>query len=134
MTTARQAVVARLKQDLAPAGAALPWVIKGSPWVPKQVNKDQPAVAVWRASLERQGLGLVHELTINLYLSRTADEAAEDEQEDALDDLLTSLQRCKGATWTRAERQVWEQVISGWQITCQFASEDIYRQVVLAGG
>ena len=135
MTTARLAIAARFKQDLAPAGAAKPWVVKAAPWVPAQVAKDQPAVAVWRASMERQGVGILHQLTINLYLPKASnDDAAETEAEDALDDLLTSLQRVKGASWSRAERQVFDQVISGWQITCQLASEDVYRQAVLAGG
>jgi len=127
--SARTEVVARIKLDQPT------WAVKGCPWVPKQVAKDKPAVAVWLADLEpgtARGVELQHNVTVNLYLAKTADEAAEDEAEAALDKLLTSLQRLGKVTWTKAERMVFDNVISGWQITCAAGSNDIYRQAVLA--
>lgn len=107
------------------------WVVQPCPWVPKQVAQGKPAVSVWRTDLERQGLALVHRLTVNLYCARTADAAAEAEAEDLLDELLLSIQRLDAATWTKAERMVFDKVLSGWQITAELRSADIYRQTIL---
>lgn len=107
------------------------WVVQPCPWVPKQVAKGRPAVSVWRTDLERDGLELVHRLTINLYCARTADAAAETEAEDLLDELLLSIQRLGLASWAKAERMVFDKVLSGWQITGQVRSTDPYRQTVI---
>lgn len=107
------------------------WVVQPFPWVPKQVAKGAPAVSVWRTDLERQGLELVHRCTVNLYCARTADAQAEAEAEDLLDELLLSVQRLGLATWTKAERMVFDKVLSGWQITAELRSPDIYRQTIL---
>lgn len=107
------------------------WVVQPNPWVPKQVTQGKPAVSVWRAELERQGLVLVHRLTVNLYCSRTTDAAAEAEAEDTLDELLLSIQRVDAATWTKAERTVFDKVLGGWQITAELRSADPYKTVVI---
>lgn len=107
------------------------WVVQPFPWVPKQVALGKPAVSVWRTDLERQGLALVHRLTINLYCAKTADAAAEAEAEDALDDLLVSIQRMDAATWSKAERTTFDKVISGWQVTAELRTTDHYRDTVL---
>ena len=107
-------------------------MVQPFPWTPKQVAKGAPAVSVWRTDLERQGLNLVHRLTVNLYCSKTADAAAEAEAEDALDELLLSIQRLGPASWSKAERMVFDKVLSGWQVTCQLVSADSYRAAVLA--
>lgn len=108
------------------------WVVQPYPWVPKQVAKDETAVSVWRTDLERQGLNLVHKLTVHLYCSKTADAAAEVEAEDRLDDLLMSIQRLAPASWDKAERTVFNKVISGWTVTGQLRTTDIYSQAVRA--
>lgn len=110
------------------------WLVKAYPWVPKQVAKDKPAVAVWRSTLEPgdNKLEIRHDLVVNLYTSRTAEEAAEQEAEDLLDELLLSLQRLGLVAWSKAERMIFDNVITGWQITCHLGSTDIYRQAVLA--
>lgn len=107
------------------------WVVQPCPWVPKQVAKGSPAVSVWRTDLERDGLALVHRLTINLYCSKTANEAAETEAEDLLDELLLSIQRLDAASWSKCERTSFDKVLGGWQITAQLRSADIYRQAVI---
>lgn len=107
------------------------WVVQPFPWVPKQVAKGSPAVSVWRTDLERQGLALVHRLTVNLYCARTADAAAEAEAEDLLDELLLSIQRLDAASWAKAERMVFDKVLSGWQVTAELRSPDIYRSEIL---
>lgn len=107
------------------------WVVQPCPWVPKQVAKGSPAVSVWRTDLERQGLVLVHRLTLNLYCSKTADAAAEAEAEDLLDELLLSIQRVDAAAWTKAERMTFDKVLGGWQITAELRSPDIYRASII---
>lgn len=107
------------------------WVVQPFPWTPKQVAKGAPAVSVWRTDLERQGLELIHRLTINLYCSKTAGADAETEAEDLLDELLTSIQRLGLASWSKAERMTWEKVLGGWQITGQLRSTDIYKTAVI---
>lgn len=106
------------------------WVVQPCPWVPKQVAKDKPAVSVWRTDLERDGLELVHRLTINLYCARTTDAAAEAEAEDLLDELLLSIQRLGLASWTKAERTVFDKVLGGWQVTAQVRSADPYTPLI----
>lgn len=111
------------------------WLVRPWPDIPKQVAKDRPVVAVWLADLApgtAKGIELLHNLTINLYLSRVADAAAEDEAEAALDKLLTSLQRLGKVHWTKAERMVFDNVISGFQVSATMGSTDTYRQAVLA--
>jgi hypothetical protein len=107
------------------------WVVQPFPYVPKQVAKGCPVVSVWRTDLEREGLNLVHRLQINLYCSKTAGPDAETEAEDLLDKLLTSIQRLGLASWGKAERTVFDKVLSGWLITGQVRSTDIYKTAVL---
>lgn len=108
------------------------WMVQPFPYLPKQVAKGAPVVAVWRTDLERQGLNLVHKLTVNLYLSKTADGAAETEAEDALDELLLSIQRLGAATWSKAERMVFDKVLSGWQVTAELLSTNHYQEAIRA--
>jgi hypothetical protein len=108
------------------------WLVQPFPYVPRQVAKGVPAVSVWRTELERQGLVLVHRLTVNLYCSKTADEAAETEAEDLLDELLMSIQRLGPASWSKAERMTFDKVLSGWQVTAELRSADQYQQTVRA--
>ena len=107
------------------------WVVQPFPYVPKQVRRGIPVVSVWRTDLERDGLELVHRLTVNLYCSKTADAAAEDEAEDLLDKLLTSVQRLGLASWDKAERMVFDKVLSGWQVTGKVRSADPYKTAVI---
>jgi len=110
------------------------WTVKDHPWKPKQVPKDQAAVAVWRSDLEAiSNLELRHTLTVNLYVSRTEGADAEAEADDALDKLLLVIQGTPGLAWSRAERTVFETVFTGWQITATGVSNNVYRQAVLAG-
>lgn len=106
------------------------WVVQPFPWVPKQVARGSAAVSVWRTDLERDGLELVHKMTVNLYCAKTADAAAEAEAEDALDELLLSIQRLGLASWDKAERMVFDKVLSGWQITGQVRSADAYKTTI----
>jgi hypothetical protein len=111
------------------------WTVRAYPWTPRQVAKGDVAVCVWRASLApRPGtdLELAHELTINVYLPKTDGDGAEAEGDEALDELLLTLQRIPGVAWSKAERTVFDNVISGWQITAAVNSKNYYRQAVLA--
>jgi hypothetical protein len=110
------------------------WTVKDYPWKPKQVAKDQAAVAVWRSDLELvNALELRHTLTVNLYVSRTEGADAEAEADDALDAVLLAIQGVPGLAWSRAERQTFDNVFTGWQITASGTSTNVYRQEVLAG-
>lgn len=111
------------------------WTVRAYPWKPKQVAPGQAAVAVWRSDLElASALAVRHTLTVNLYCSKTDGDAAEAEADDALDQLLLVIQATPGLEWSRAERHVFENVFSGWQITASGTSNNVYRQAVLAGG
>lgn len=110
------------------------WTVKDHPWKPRQVAKDQAAVAVWRTDLEViSNLELRHVLAVNLYVSRTEGADAEAEADDALDALLLAIQGIPGLAWSRAERMVFDNVFTGWQITATGVSTNVYRQAVLAG-
>jgi hypothetical protein len=65
-----------------------------------------------------------------MYCSNTAGPEAEPEPEDLLDELLTSIQRLDAASWAKAERMVFDKVLSGWQITAQLRSTDTYKTAV----
>jgi hypothetical protein len=111
------------------------WTVREYPWRPKQVAPGQAAVAVWRSDLEAASpLALRHVLTVNLYCSKTDGAAAEAEADDALDQLLLVIQATPGLEWSRAERHVFDNTFTGWQITASGVSTNVYRQAVLAGG
>ena len=117
------------------AAAQASWTVKDYPWKPRQVAPGEAAVSVWRSDLELvSALAVKHTLTVNLYVSKTEGAAAEAEADDALDQLLLVIQGTPGLEWTRAERHVFENVFSGWQITASGTSNNVYRQAVLAGG
>lgn len=125
--TARGLVAAQIRTDWPK------WDVRAYGYVPGNVAPSKPVVSVWRTDLAPgpNSLTLRHDLTINLYGSRTAGEEAEEELDGLLDDLLVSLQRFPHITWTAAARTVWGK-LSGWQITGYVESTNLYSSEVRA--
>jgi hypothetical protein len=109
----RVQVAQQLRKDLAA------WDIRPYPYIPPNVTTKKPVVAVWRPDLNPGATSLVlrHNVTVNLYGSKTAGEAVEMELDGLLDQVLLSLQRMTNLTWEAASRTTWTGNVSGWQIT-----------------
>lgn len=127
--TARGEVAQQIKTDQ-PA-----WTVEAWPYLPTQVGKGKIIVAVWRSDLNPAPDDfLAHEVTINLYGAKAAEEAAETELDGALDEVLLSLQRLDFVTFKTATRQEFDGgVIAGWQITATLITTNTYKQALLEG-
>lgn len=103
-------------------------------YVPANVKGTKHVVSVWRTDLTpaATSLNLVHDLTVNAYGSKTAGEDVEEELDGLLDLVMLSLQRLPGFTFRSASRTVWTGNISGWQITGQMESANVYSSAVRA--
>lgn len=128
MTTARGMVAAQIRQDHSS------WDVRAYPHVPTNVTTKKPVVAVWRTDLTpaSNSTKLRHPVTVNLYGSKTAGEAVEEELDGLLDEVMLSLQRLDQFTWTDASRTTWTGNVSGWQITGYLEPLNTYSSIVRA--
>lgn len=106
---------------------ACPWI-----YLPEQVTPGKPVVSIYRERLDKLGLALQHHLKLDIYVSLTDGKDAESEAEDALDDVLLSLQRLPGCVWSEAQRVTFADAFTGYTVTAVMHSKDAYKQVVLA--
>lgn len=125
--TARGLVAAQLRTD------HKSWDVRSYGYVPGNVTPKKPVASVWRTDLSptTNSLNLRHSLVINLYGSKTAGEAVEEELDGLLDELMLSLQRLDSFTWETAARTVWGQ-LSGWQVTGYMEPLNPYSSIVRA--
>lgn len=128
LPTARQQIAAKIMEDHAGI-TAYPWVMQ-----PEQVTLGKPVASVYRDTLANQAQANVlrHDVTIDLYIGLTDGAEAEAEAEDALDQVLTTLQRMPGVTWTEAKRVTFGTDFAGYSISASKFSKDHYLQTVLA--
>jgi hypothetical protein len=128
MTTAREMVAAQIRQDHSS------WDVRAYPYVPTNVTTKKPVVAVWRTDLSpgSNSTKLRHPVTVNLYGSKTAGDAVEEELDGLLDEVMLSLQRLDHFTWETAARTTWKDTISGWQITGYMEPNNTYASIVRA--
>lgn len=103
-------------------------------WIyfPEQVTPGHPVVAIYRERLDKGQGALGHHLKLDIFVSLTDGADAESEAEDALDDVLVSLQRIAGCTWTEAVRVTFDQAFTGYTVTATMHSKDAYKAAVLA--
>lgn len=107
-------------------------VVKPWPYMPEQVTPGRPVVSVYRERMNRNGTVLEHHLKLDVLVSLTDGQDAEVEAEDALDDVLLSLQRIPGCTWTEVQRVTFQDVFTGYTISAVMHSADIYKQAIAA--
>lgn len=124
--TARAVVAAQVAADN-PSWSVHPW-----PYLPEQVALGKPVVAIYRERLGRNGARLEHSLKIDLLVSLVGSEAAEDEADDALDQLLLSLQRLDSCHWTQVERVTFADAFTGYSVTAVMHSADPYKSAIAA--
>lgn len=127
MTTARSLVAAQLRTDHAA------WDVRAYGYFPGNVTTKKPVVSVWRTDLRpgSNSLKLTHDLTVNLYGSKTAGEDVEEELDGLLDALMLSLQRIDPFRFVTAARTTWGQ-LSGWQVTGYMEPDNPYAPLVRA--
>lgn len=123
---ARQLIAQQIKADH-DRMLVCPWV-----YLPEQVTPGHPVVAVYRERMLRQGTVLEHQLKLDLFISLTDGDEAEAEAEDALDDVLLSLQRIEGCTWSDVQRVTFGGDFAGYTVTASMHSTDIYKQTIAA--
>ena len=105
------------------------------PYAPSEVRAN--VIAVWRTDVNphpNSANYLRHSLTINAYGAATLEERAEAELDDLLDDILLSLQRVDGVTFTSAERTVYAESFQGWTVKATADSPNVYKSTVLSEG
>lgn len=103
-------------------------------YLPEQVTPGHPVVAVYRERMTRQGQVLAHQLKLDVFVSLTDGALAEAEAEDALDDVLLSLQRIEGCTWSEVQRVTFASDFAGYTITATMHSTDVYKSAIAAEG
>lgn len=102
------------------------------PYAPTEVRAN--VIAVWRTDMAQHPTSpklLRHSLTINAYGKATLEERAEAELDDLLDDIMLSLQRIEGVTFTSAERTVYADNFQGWTVKVTADSPNVYTETVL---
>lgn len=103
---------------------------------PDNLSAGKVHVSVWRTELnEVKGTSnaLEHVLMIEVVVSVTSGVAAENTADDALDDILVSLQRLEGVSWSTAKRTIFDDSYVGYQITASLLSSNVYRTYILEG-
>jgi len=126
--SARAEIAAQITQDN-PAYKVLQY-----PFTPASVPAGQVIVSLWRADVNpAPNDHLAHEVTINVYGSKTVNAAAETELDGAFDSVMLALQRIPSAIFKTASRQTFDEVIAGWQITVTLVSTNPYKQAILKG-
>lgn len=127
MATTVRDYLAEAIQAAAPAS----WKVKPYPAEPENVKRGAAVVSIWRTAIQPAAgtdLSLEHQVTINIYGARTADEGLETELEGNHDLVLLALQKLSAFAWLRSERLIWRDgTIAGWQITGTVSTENIYR-------
>lgn len=124
MSAARALVAQQINQDHAHI-TAKPWI-----YAPEQVAAGRPVVAVYRERLGRNGARVEHTLKLDIFVSLTDGEAAEDEADDALDDVLLSLQRLGNCHWTECQRVTFADAFTGYTVTAVMHSTDPYKSAL----
>lgn len=105
----------------------------GAP-LPENLGAGAVLVQVYRITLapHAQANVLTHTCRVELVVGSKDPAQAEASLEDALDEVLLSLQRMPGISWSTAERSVFNESMNGWTVTCSADSKNIYREHVLA--
>ncbi len=124
MTTPRKLVAAQIAADW-PSVDVLDYFHE-----PSEVRK--PLAVVCRDEIA-QGLSstLDHNIVIQVYGVGGAPTAkTEDALDDVLDKVLVSLRRLDVLDFKKAERKILADVFHGWEITCNWSSQDYYKTTV----
>lgn len=126
MATPRQTLAAQLIADY-PGHKVYAY-----PYAPAEIRAN--VIAVWRTDMAPHPTSpklLRHSLTINAYGKATLEERAEAELDDLLDDIMLSLQRIDGVTFTSAERTVYADNFQGWTVKVTADSPNVYAATII---
>lgn len=129
MSTPREQVAAQIESDN-PS-----WRVFNFAKRPANVSLGHPVVAVHRSTVEpspESPLVLEHTVEVQAFGARTMDAEAEDEMDEILDGVWTSLERLTGYAVKSAKRATfYEGTLSGWEITAVAKSANVYRDTVM---
>jgi hypothetical protein len=126
-TTPRQQLAAQVAADNSE------WIVKPYPFEPKQVRAGKPVVSIWRGEISPASSRtmITHELTLHVYGSKVADEGAENELDNILDQIMLSIERYKGCAWSSAKRRNFvNDTFAGFEITATVTSANVYRSTI----
>lgn len=90
-------------------------------------NLSGTRVHVFRSGLSKSASSLTHECTVEVMIGKLN----EDELDDALDNILLSLQRIEGLDWSAVNRRIFDEKYHGYEITCSANSANVYRSAIL---
>lgn len=112
------------------------YIVLDYPDFPENIPTNKVHVSVFRTdvkTVEKTPNVLEHPLIIQVLVPVTTGAAAENAADDALDNILLSLQRIEGLSWSTAERSNFESAYIGYKITASVSSSNVYRTQVLEG-
>lgn len=124
MSTPREQVAAQFRTDH-PAGTAGAWDVYEWPVQLSEIRR--PAAVVYRTTVTRAAHGLSHDLTLDVYGTKTEGAEAEAELDNLLDSAMLSLQRLGPVAVKKAERSTFAGSFQGWSFELSWASSDIYK-------
>lgn len=93
-------------------------------------NLNGCEVRVFRTLLTPTALTLTHECNIEVLIGKPN----EDDLDEALDEVLLSLQRIPGITWSNASRKIFDDKYHGYEITVSATSANIYKTLIASKG
>lgn len=119
----RQMIAAKVSED------NTGFIVKAFPvGAPENLAANRVFVSVYRETLTNapQLAAVTEDLKVTVITPKSGTEAAENELEDALDAVLTSLQSLNYVKWSTAERATSGQFIA-YEITLQANTENPYK-------
>lgn len=131
MATPRTTIANAIKADNAT------YIVCDYPDLPENIPSGKAHVSVYRTDIKAAPNTpnvLEHLLNIQVLIPVTSGAAAENAADEALDNILLSLQRLEGVSWSTAERANFgDNAFIGYQITASIFSTNVYRTSVLEG-
>lgn len=93
-------------------------------------SKRATQVSVFRTELTNGPSILIHEVAIELMVGKSD----EDYLDESLDEVLLSIQRIPGLTWSSATRTVFDDKYNGYRITLSAPTKNLYKEIVASEG
>ena len=122
--TVRESIAEKIKADNAG------YIVKSYPAsAPENLGANKVFVGVYRETLTNspQTASVAHSLKIQVITPKKNTEAAENELEDALFQVLVSVASLNYVTWSTAQRGIFLDTFIGYEIDLEANTENIYK-------
>lgn len=107
------------------------FIVKAFPAsAPTALGKGKAQISVFRESIKPNQNSLESSLKIQVVCNAGYTIAAEDDLDAALDQVILSIERFPGVTWTEATRAVFDEKYFGYELTVTLSSPNVYKSIV----